>query len=213
MPSSVMSPSRIITILSLVALCILSFTVLFGVHTLTQDTLAHDSLFSSPKSNVVHHRRGLHHARASTPVSVSQSNSPESNPTPSSQPAPSTAANTQASSSPVSSPSPSSQAPDSSSAPPSASPSTSTSPATSSAPHSSSSSSSSSPSPSSSSLSSDTQASSSHGVTRYARCLLQYRYTMVDNPLVLLSGPYPALQTIQRQRLSIPRSLHPDIPF
>ncbi|KAI0277335.1 hypothetical protein BGY98DRAFT_980288 [Russula aff. rugulosa BPL654] len=101
MPASMMSPTRIITVFSLVALCIISFTVLFGSHnnldTLTRDTQVHDSPFPLPKSNVIHERRALPHARAATSDPAS-----ESNPTPSQS-----AAATQASSQPFSSPSPS----------------------------------------------------------------------------------------------------------
>ncbi len=187
-----MSPTRILTILSLVALCTLSFTVVFGSNnifdTLTRDTLAHDSPFSLPKNDVVHRRRALHHARQSIALPISGSNSPQANP---SQSAPSSNANTQSSSAPFSSPSPSSTAQPSPSSSPSPTRETSTSPGTSAA--SPSSSPSSTPSPSSSSI---PQVSSSHGVTRYVFCLLQYLHTVVDSLLVRLSGLHP-MPTIQ----------------
>ncbi|KAH9002464.1 hypothetical protein EDB86DRAFT_2900179 [Lactarius hatsudake] len=78
MRNSTSSATRILTVVSLVVLCTLSFAVVYGTQNIV-DTPPQDSLFSFHKPDVPHHRRAIHHLRA-------QSSSNALSPTPSSTP-------------------------------------------------------------------------------------------------------------------------------
>ncbi|KAH9042853.1 hypothetical protein EDB84DRAFT_898955 [Lactarius hengduanensis] len=79
MRNSTPSATRILTVVSLVVLCTLSFAVVYGTQNIV-DTPPQDSLFSFPKPDVPHHRRAIHHLRAQSTNALS--------PTPTSTPSP-----------------------------------------------------------------------------------------------------------------------------
>src|SRR6266702_8404005 len=82
MRNSTSSATRVLTIVSLVILCTLSFAVVYGTQNIV-DTPPQDSLFSFHKPDVPHHRRAIHHLRAQSSNSLSLTPSPTPSPTPS----------------------------------------------------------------------------------------------------------------------------------
>ncbi|KAH8982801.1 hypothetical protein EDB92DRAFT_1621835 [Lactarius akahatsu] len=87
MRNSTPSATRILTVVSLVVLCTLSFVVVYGTQNIV-DTPPQDSLFSFHKPDVPHHRRAIHHLRAqssSNTLSLDPSSAPSSTPNTDSQ--------------------------------------------------------------------------------------------------------------------------------
>src|SRR6266404_7383812 len=89
------SATRILTFVSLVVLCALSFAVVYGTNKIViADTPSQDPLFAFPNANLPHQRRALHHLkfkRASSSISLTSAST--------SSPAPSTSASSKSSSS------------------------------------------------------------------------------------------------------------------
>ncbi|KAH9960418.1 hypothetical protein BC827DRAFT_391970 [Russula dissimulans] len=81
MPTSHWCSTRTITVLSLLALSVLSLTVIFRSGPAV-DTQPQHSLFSYPKRNTPLHRRAFHHARSPSPATPSVSNAPNTQVTP-----------------------------------------------------------------------------------------------------------------------------------
>lgn len=81
MPSSPWSPAGVLTIVSLVALCSLSFIVVLGSDNIV-NTQVRDTVYSYPKRDAPHHRRVFHHAR----VPVPQASAPPASDAPQSVP-------------------------------------------------------------------------------------------------------------------------------
>ncbi|KAI9447692.1 hypothetical protein H4582DRAFT_16943 [Lactarius indigo] len=88
MRNSSSSATRILTIVSLVILCTLSFAVVYGTQNII-DTPPQDTLFAFHKPDVPHHRRAIHHLRAqssSDSLSSTPSSTPSTTPTDSQSP-------------------------------------------------------------------------------------------------------------------------------
>jgi len=214
MPSSPWSPTGVLTILSLVALCLLSFMVVLGSDNIV-NTQVRDTVYSFPKRDTPHHRRVFHHPRAPQASDTPASNDPQPD-TPAATPTPvepssppkqtPSSPNTQTPKQPPPAPSPSpspksqSQAPAQSSSPPSApSSATPSSSATQAAPASTSS-----PTTGPATTSNVPASSLSQDASSYALLPFSALLPVIDYSLVLKSSPCPTSPTTRRRPIHIP---------
>ncbi|KAH9021140.1 hypothetical protein EDB85DRAFT_2001298 [Lactarius pseudohatsudake] len=213
MRNSTPSATRILTVVSLVVLCTLSFAVVYGTQNIV-DTPSQDSLFSFPKPDVPHHRRAIHHLRAQSTNALSPTPTSTPSPTPNTDSQSPPVQSTKSSSpTPVSSPtslttsSTSSDSSTSSSESTSTSQSSDTTTSTTSSTSTSSSTTSSTPSSSSTtpSLSSDTGC-----VRRLLRCRTIANDTAAQPPRRL--QPYLTCHLVDRRRVSLQTHLCQPIP-